>query len=41
MSPPRCIGIISGTSRNYLEGGRNAYGGDNFESEGHYKIPSN
>jgi len=39
MSPPWVFGIISVLSRNYPSGGKNTYGGDNFESERNYKIP--
>src|SRR3989304_7427710 len=39
MSPPWVLGIISALSRNYPHGGRNAYGGDNFEAGRNYKIP--
>ncbi len=34
MSPPEYFGIISDVSRNYLQGGINTYGGDNFEATG-------
>ncbi|MBF8301770.1 MAG: hypothetical protein HW396_51 [Candidatus Dadabacteria bacterium] len=39
MSPPLGFGVISALSRNYQSGGRNTYGGDNFESGRDYKIP--
>ena len=39
MSPHLGFGVISALSRNYQSGGRNTYGGDNFEAGRNYKIP--
>jgi len=38
MSPHLGFGVISALSRNYQSGGRNTYGGDNFEATGINKI---
>ncbi len=35
---PHGFRVISLLYRNYLSGGRNTHGGDNFESERNYKI---